>query len=178
MLQKSKSKTISKLKFLVLIPLMLIMLFYVAHAEEKIQEVALSEEASITGETNFDSDQVSDVPFAIVDEAPVYPGCEDLASNEEKKTCLSREVTMFVNLNFNTSLGKKLNLTGLNRIFVQFRINSDGVVEVVKVRAPHEALEEEAKRVVKSLPKMVPGRQNGKKVGVLYSLPITYRVSE
>ena len=184
MLQKSKSKTISKLKFLVIIPLMLVMLFYVSCSEEKkmakIPQTTLSPSPSISKDLEKTYQQeVNDVPFAIVEEIPIYPGCENLETDKEKKACISDKITRFVNSNFDTSLGKKLGLTGLNRVDVQFRINRNGVVEVLRVRAPHEALEEEARRVVNGLPKMVkPAKHNGENVGVLYFLPINFRVSE
>ena len=39
-------------------------------------------------------------------------------------------------------------------------------------------LEEEALRVINSLPKMQPGKQNGVAVSVMYSLPIVFEVRE
>jgi protein TonB len=39
-------------------------------------------------------------------------------------------------------------------------------------------LEKEAIKVVSSLPKMIPGKQRGKAVGVLYSLPILFQVED
>ena len=132
------------------------------------------------GERKSDPNDYSgtDVPFAVIEEVPVFPGCEGLTSNEERKTCMSDGITDFVNKNFDTSLGKQLGLKGVNRIYVQFRIQKDGNVELMGARAPHPALQEEAKRVVGNLPKMTPGKQKGKEVGVLYSLPIVLNVSE
>ena len=43
-------------------------------------------------------------------------------------------------------------------------------------RAPHKRLQQEAIRVVKLLPKMIPGKQRGRPVGVKYSLPIAFKV--
>lgn len=120
----------------------------------------------------------SDVPFAVIEDVPVFPGCGELASNDARKECMSQKVNEFVNSNFNTSLGKDLGLAGINRIYVQFRVNKDGSVEVLGARAPHPALQEEAERVVNLLPKMEPGKQKGQEVGVLYSLPITFKVGE
>lgn len=119
-----------------------------------------------------------DVPFSVIEEVPVFPGCEDLASNDARKECMSNKVREFMNENFNTSLGKELGLEGVNRVYVQFKIAKDGSVEVLGARAPHPALQEEAKRVVNLLPIMTPGKQNGQEVGVLYTLPITFKVGE
>ncbi|HBR54019.1 MAG TPA: energy transducer TonB, partial [Flavobacteriaceae bacterium] len=48
----------------------------------------------------------------------------------------------------------------------------------VRARAAHPSLEEEAVRVVSALPAMLPGEQEGKKVGVIYALPIIFEINE
>lgn len=242
MLQQSKSKRISKAKYLIILPLMLAMLTYVSCSEDdrdlqtqKSSEVLTIEVADLNNQTPeekdfiknavsavteegkyqsvFITDGVSsikffvdpdtgkprievdkrseanstgnqtksstgDVPFAVIEDVPVYPGCEAFATNDERKECMSQKITEFVNQNFNTSLGKELGLTGINRIYVQFRINPDGTNEILGTRAPHPGLEEEAIRVINSLPEMEPGKQKGEAVGVLYTLPITFKVAE
>ncbi len=63
------------------------------------------------------------------------------------------------------------------RVFVNFVIERDGTVSNVKVvRSPDERLGKEAARVVEAMPKWKPGRQNGKKVRVLYTLPINFKL--
>ena len=121
-------------------------------------------------------EEIEDVGYAFVEEVPVFPGCEDLESNEERKQCMNEKIRQYVNREFDISLGEELGLSGINKIYVQFRIEADGSVTVIGARGPHPRLEEEAIRVAKSLPEMQPGRQQGKAVGVIYSLPITFRV--
>ena len=84
----------------------------------------------------------------------------------------------FVRKKFNADLGSQLGLTGINRVIVQFKIDKSGNVTDVRSRAPHPRLEEEAARVINSLPKMQPGKQRGKPVGVMYSLPIVFQVQD
>ncbi len=120
----------------------------------------------------------SEVPFSVVDEVPVFPGCEALANNEERKKCMSENIAMHVNRNFNTKLADSLGLKGKQRINVIFKINKEGDVTGVRSRAAHPALEAEAIRVIKLLPKMKPGVNNGKKVIVPYSLPIIFQVQD
>ena len=117
------------------------------------------------------------IPYAVIERAPVFPECEPLES-KDRKTCTSQKISMFVNKNFNTNLGKELGLKGVNRIIVQFRIDETGSITDIKARAPHPALVEEGKRVISSLPDMIPGEQNGKPVSVMYSLPIAFKISE
>ena len=135
--------------------------------EEEIMEIDEIEEAE---------EEIADVPFAVIENVPVYPGCEKKRSNAEKKKCMSEKVQKFVQKKFNTELAGDLGLEGRQRIAVQFKIDKNGDVVNVRARAPHPKLEQEAVKVVKALPKMVPGRQRGTAVGVLYSLPILFQV--
>lgn len=175
MLQKSRSKTASKFKFLIILPLMLAMLTYVACSSGKSVSSPEAPPAPPTAPVNDVSvteDENLPIPFAVVEQVPVFPGCEDLATNKEQKECMSRKITEFVSVNFNTGLGKELGLTGINRIYVQFKVSKDGEVSSIKSRAPHPDLGAEAERVVNSIPDMEPAVHNGENVAILYSLPI------
>jgi protein TonB len=65
---------------------------------------------------------------------------------------------------------------GKKRVYVQFKISKTGDIVDVRARGPHARLEKEAVRVVELLPKMEPGKQRGRPVGVKYTLPITLLV--
>ena len=121
------------------------------------------------------SEDDGSVPFAIIEDVPVFPGCE--GTKEELRMCLQEKITKHVNTNFNSTMAKSLGLTaGVKRIFVMFKIDKEGNITDVKARAPHIALQDEAIRVVKLLPQMIPGKQKGDAVGVKYSLPIAFKV--
>lgn len=65
------------------------------------------------------------------------------------------------------------------KVFVSFVVEKDGTLTDIKVlRDPGYRTKEEAIRVLKLSPKWNPGVQNGKKVRVQYSLPITLQASE
>ena len=127
-------------------------------------------------EGEVEEEEIVDVPFAVIENVPIYPGCEDQPNNNAKKECMSKKVEKFVISRFDTSLAGELGLEGRQRISVQFKINKNGDVVGVRARAPHPKLEEEAIKVVSGLPKMIPGKQRGKPVGVLYALPIIFQV--
>lgn len=127
-------------------------------------------------EGDVDEEEIVDVPFAVIENVPIYPGCEDQRTNAERKDCMSKKVEKFVISRFDTSLAGELGLEGRQRISVQFKIDRNGDVVGVRARAPHPKLEEEAVKVVSGLPKMIPGEQRGKPVGVLYALPIIFQV--
>lgn len=120
---------------------------------------------------------VEDVPFAIIEDVPIYPGCEKENGKKAKRDCLNKAIQKFVGKNFDGDLAMDLGLTpGKIRIYVQFKITKTGEIEILGARAPHAQLEKEAIRVVKSLPKMIPGKQRGRPVNVGYMLPITFDV--
>lgn len=123
-------------------------------------------------------EEVEDVPFAVIEDVPIFPGCENLSNNDQRKKCMSEKISKYVNKEFDTDLGAELGLTGINRVIVQFRIDEKGNIGQVRARAPHPRLEQEAARVINSLPKMKPGKQRGKPVGVMYSLPIAFKVQD
>ncbi|WP_348688859.1 energy transducer TonB [Zunongwangia profunda] len=216
MLQKNKSTTIAKFKFLLVVPVLAMMLIYVSCSDErdvssddptgdidnlisKIQnkdnlsedekielvKVLQAVEEKMEGTSFKEKNKVyevrgwadtNDVPFAVIEEVPVFPGCADLKTNNERKSCMSEKITQYVVNNFDTGIGKDILDEGeITRVIVQFKINASGDVTEIKARAPHPDLEMEAKRVINSLPRMQPGKQRGKAVGVVYSLPIVFQ---
>ncbi len=114
-----------------------------------------------------------DVPFSVVEEVPVYPGCEQ-GDRTQRRNCTSKAIKEFVQRKFNTELADKIGLNGRQRINVIFKINKNGDIVDIRSRAPEPELELEAERVIASLPKMLPGKQRGKAVSVPYSLPIVF----
>ena len=118
----------------------------------------------------------ADVAFAVIDNVPVYPGC-DGNSNEELKKCMSDKITEFVKNHFDMKKIDAMNLPPrIYRSAVQFKIDKQGNIVDVRARADYPEIEQEAIRVVSNLPRMKPGKQRGQEVGVLYSLPIIFKV--
>lgn len=72
---------------------------------------------------------------------------------------------------------QEFNIQG--KIAIQFVVSEDGSISDVKVAGGRKlggGLEEEAIRVVKSMPKWKPGKQNGRPVKVYYTLPVNFRL--
>ena len=111
-----------------------------------------------------------------VESVPVFPGCEGLLTNAEKRDCLQEKIRSFVGKKFNTDVSDQT-LGGKQRILVQFKIAANGQVTDIKARAADGALEREAKRVVGRLPTMKPGLQGDVPVNVVYNLPIVFSVN-
>ena len=72
---------------------------------------------------------------------------------------------------------KKNNIQG--RVVVQFVVDKTGKVGEVKVvRSVDKDLDKEAVRLIKTLPKFIPGRQNGQTVAVWYTLPVKFELPQ
>ncbi len=146
--------------------------------ETVIESTETTQEEEIVEVEEVEVEEVEEdieVPFAVIENVPVYPGCES-GNNKQKRDCMSSKIQKFVQKKFNTELAGDLGLTGKQKINVIFKIDKNGNVTGVRSRAPHPRLEQEAARVINSLPKMKPGRQRGKAVIVPYSLPIIFQV--
>lgn len=113
------------------------------------------------------------VPFAVIENVPIFPGCESAKNNDERKLCFQKMVQEHVRKQFTyPPAALELGITG--RVFVQFYINSKGEIDAIRTRGPDKLLEKEAHRIVASLPSMTPGKQRGKAVSVPYSIPINF----
>ena len=63
------------------------------------------------------------------------------------------------------------------RVTVSFVVERDGSITDVKiVRSVDPSLDREAQRVVRSMPKWIPGKQNGSAVRVKYNVPVQFRL--
>ena len=151
----------------VIVPYSLPIIFQMA---EKADKKTIQQETVLIDEI--------EVPFTVIEQPPMFEGCETLSTTKEQRECTSIAITKHVQNNFNTDLAGDLGLTGRQTIRVMFKINKQGNIVGVKSRAPHPQLEEETVRVIKSLPKMIPGKQKGKTVSVPYSLPIIFQVAK
>ena len=148
--------------------------------EETIIESTETDQEEEIDIEDLDVEEVEEdveVPFAVIENVPVFPGCER-GNNAKKRKCMSEKIAKFVQRKFNTELAGDLGLSGRQRISVIFKIDKSGNVTGVRARAPHPRLEKEAQRVNNLLPKMKPGKQRGKAVIVPYSLPIIFQVQD
>ncbi|MER3316867.1 MAG: energy transducer TonB [Allomuricauda sp.] len=113
------------------------------------------------------------VPFAVIEYVPVFPGCEDLQTQAERKECFNEKVQEHIKKNFKyPTSALEMGITG--RVYLQFVIDSKGHVSNIQKRGPDKLLETEAVRIIASLPKVKPGEQRGKPVSVKYSIPINF----
>lgn len=63
------------------------------------------------------------------------------------------------------------------RVIATFVVETDGSISDVKVvKQVFPSLDAEAIRMLKSMPKWVPGKQNGKPVRVKYAVPVSFKM--
>ena len=109
---------------------------------------------------------------------PILLGCETSKNIAAAKNCFSRGVQMNFSRKFDADLPKRLGLTkGRKDIYIQFKINKQGQMIDINVKAPHIEIIKEVVSVMKKMPKIEPGYQNGNSVNAKYSIPFTIIVS-
>jgi len=133
-------------------------------------EVEIEEELEIE-DTESDEDiaieieeESDDEFFMVVENMPVFPG-GDLG--------LMKYIQKNVKY---PPIAKEYNITG--KVYVSFIVDKSGSVTNAKiVRGVDKNLDAEALRVVKSLPKYKPGKQRGKPVRVMFTIPINFTLN-
>ena len=127
-------------------------------------------EREITWKENHDGSV--DVPFAVIEVVPVFPGCEDA---EDKRDCFNAMMQKHIGKNFRyPEEAQEKGIQG--RVNVMFTIQEDGSIGNVRKRGPDKILEDEAARIISLLPQMTAGENGGKKARVPFSIPITFNL--
>ena len=107
--------------------------------------------------------EVKEEIFRSVEQMPQFPGGD---------AALMKFLSSHINY---PPMAAEKNVQG--KVILQFVVGKDGRVGEVKIaRSVDQDLDKEAIRVVKSLPKFIPGRQNGQAVPVWYTLPVSFKL--
>lgn len=115
-----------------------------------------------------------DVPFAVIEDVPIFPGCEGVAKSE-RRNCFQEKMNKHIVRNFRyPEIAQEMGIQG--RVYVNFIISKDGSITNIRMRGPDKNLEKEAERIISKLPQMTPGKQRGRAVRVPFSIPITFRL--
>ena len=107
--------------------------------------------------------EVATKVFDVVEEMPSFPG---------------GSAALMSYLSSNTKYPVVAQENGVQgRVIVSFVVERDGSISDVKVaRSVDPSLDREAQRVVKSMPRWSPGKQNGSTVRVKYTVPVVFRL--
>ena len=106
----------------------------------------------------------NDMVFDVVEVMPQFPG---------------GQIAMLKYIMENMKYPEQAMKEGIQgRVAVRFIVEKDGSISDVKpILSVHPLLNKEAIRVVKSMPKWTPGKQNGKPVRVRFNLPVMFKLN-
>ena len=127
--------------------------------------VALLSSTTITAQkTVVSKKQSKEKVFDVVEEMPQFPGGQE---------------GLMIFLRDNMKYPKEATEKGIQgRVLAKFIVEKDGLVsEPEIVKSVYPALDEEALRVVRCMPKWKPGKQNGKPVRVRFTIPLSFRLN-
>ncbi len=147
----------------------------IIESTETNQESVIEEVMEVEDVVVEEEEEEVSVPFSVIENVPVFPGCEDSKTNEAKKACFQKKIQEHVVKEFKyPDVAVEMGVQG--RVFVQFAIDNKGYISDIRVRGPDKNLEAEATRIVAAIPRMTPGMQRGRPVKVPYSIPITFKL--
>ena len=115
------------------------------------------------------------VPFAVIEDKPLFQECKNVPRSEQM-SCFKEHLDKHVKNNFRYPQAA-LDMGIEGRVNVSFRINTDGTISILGVRGTDRILEDEAKRIISSIPKLIPGKQRDKPTAVTFAYPINFKLS-
>lgn len=158
MMNKQTSNPLARFKYLLFVPLAIALLAMNsttirANVQKKVVK---------TTKTTKKADASNKV-YEVVEQMPTFPGGD---------AALMKYLAENIKYPVSAQKAKEQ-----GRVVVQFIVEKDGAVTGVKtVRSVTPALDAEAVRVIKAMPKWTPGRQGGQPVRVNYNVPVSFRL--
>lgn len=145
----------------------------IEEVEFESTETDESEEIEII-EVEEEEDEIFN--FAVVENKPIFPGCEKFATENEKFQCFNQNIMQHIGKEFEfPELARQMGIQG--KVYVNFVIEKDGSVSNVTIaRGVDKLIDDEAMRVIKLLPEFTPAKQRGKPVRMQYTVPINARL--
>lgn len=181
MMTKKQSKSLSNLKLILILPVIgAVMMAFSSYNDQAASSQSLPEVMAppppppppadgtmgnslvqVRDETTSETNVTETEPFVVVEEMPAFPGGESEMLNYLGK-----------NTNYPRNAMEK-SIQG--KVIIRFCVNASGGIDRASVlKGVDPELDQEALRVVNSLPKFRPGRQGGKEVPVWYMVPINF----
>ena len=136
-----------------------ISVYQVEGNDEEAGEVLKAQQVVVTEQPKEEETKI----FEVVEQMPSFPG-----GDAALMAFLSKNIKYPVVAEENGIQG---------RVIATFVVERDGSITDVKVvKSVDPSLDKEAVRVLKSMPKWIPGKQNGSAVRVKYTVPVTFRL--
>lgn len=123
-------------------------------------DVAIRNDIAVNTNESEEKKEVAQKIFDVVEQQPQFPGN------------LNQYLRDHINY---PTIAQENGIQG--KVIVQFVVERDGsITQVNVIRGVDPSLDREAVRVVKSMPKWTPGRQNGQAVRVKFTLPVNFKL--
>ena len=170
MKNKQKTNSFAGYKYLLLVPLAFALVFMNSckrktNVQKQVMEGTKVEVKAETGEdtAQIKNAESTDKAYEVVEQMPTFKG---------------GDAALMKYLSENIKYPETAEKAGeQGRVVVNFIVEKDGAVSNVKVvRSVTPTLDAEAVRVIKAMPKWVPGKQDGKFVRVKYNVPVSFRL--
>ena len=109
-----------------------------------------------------------------IEDVPMFRSCKNVFKSQRRE-CFQNKMTKHIRKHF--YYPKYAFNRGIQgKVFVTFIIEKDGSISEIKTRGADKSLEKAALKIIKKLPKLIPGKANGKPVRVPYSIPIIWKL--
>lgn len=123
-------------------------------------DVAIRNDIAVNTNESEEKKEVAQKIFDVVEQQPQFPGN------------LNQYLRDHINY---PTIAQENGIQG--KVIVQFVVERDGsITQVNVIRGVDPSLDREAVRVVKSMPKWTPGKQNGQAVRVKFTLPVNFKL--
>lgn len=179
MLQRSKSKRSSLIKYFLIVPMLFVCILFFSNCVDKEEETIVYRTNATAEDKVIEENKSEELTyeyFENVDEVPRFSACGEVP-NEEVLDCFNEQMNLHIKKNFSyPEAAVEQNIQG--KVAIQFTIDKEGNVKDIVAKGFENGtlLELEAIRIIKALPKFIPAKKDGKAVNVKYGLPITFKL--
>jgi bla regulator protein blaR1 len=187
MMTKNKSNVLNLWKYALAVPMIGILLitFSCKEVENPSSVIENNANATIAIQKKVDPDYTDLEKQNILvraEEMPRFPGCEEIADLKERNTCSEQKLLQYIYSNLKYPEEARLaDIAG--QCVAKFIVNTEGKIQDIRIlRDAGGGCGESVKQVILSMNTMpqlwIPGKQSGKAVNVVYTLPVKFAISE
>lgn len=117
----------------------------------------------------------ADEVFQVVESMPRFSGCEHITELNDRKQCAQSNLMKYIGDNFQyPEAAKASNIEGT--VVVRIIVNHQGCpIDTRIVRSLSDEVDQEVIRIMKQMPRWIPGKQRDKTVDVYFNIPVKVR---
>jgi len=179
MMTRSKSRKEAIVKYLFAIPVILLLLIAFSKKEAMANNENLPTE-KIENNNYKNLNSILDAEMYLeneVDEMPLFPGCEEEVNKEERKKCSNKKLLTFIYTQIKyPAEARKAGIQG--KVIIKYVVKQDGTIANARIENDiGGGCGDAALKVIKALPKMIPGTKDGKAVDVDMLIPVSFKLA-